>query len=377
MRRLFLLAGAIVLVDTMFFAALTPLLPSYREELGLSKAGAGVLAAAYPAGVLVAGLPSGFAVTRLGVKPTVVAGLALMVTATLAFGFGSSIVVLDVARFVQGLASALAWTASLSWLTSSAPAARRGELIGSALAAAIVGALLGPVVGAVAALAGTRWTFGGIALLMLGLAFWAGATPASAPQERRPARLVLGALRDARVLAAGWFVALPALLFGVLAVLAPLRLAELGLAGVAIGAAFLVAAAIEAALSPFLGRLSDRRGRLVPLRIGLTASAVVAAVIPWLGQPWLLAGAVVLAGMAYGSFWAPALAQLSDVAEARGLDHAYGFALTNIAWAPGQAIGAAGGGALAGATADALPYLVLAACCALTLVAIRPRAAVA
>nr|MBA2475283.1 MFS transporter [Actinomycetota bacterium] len=178
MRRLFLLAGAIVLVDTMFFAALTPLLPSYREELGLSKAGAGVLAAAYPAGVLVAGLPSGFAVTRLGVKPTVVAGLALMVTATLAFGFGSSIVVLDVARFVQGLASALAWTASLSWLTSSAPAARRGELIGSALAAAIVGALLGPVIGAVAALAGTRWTFGGIALLMLGLAFWAGATPA-------------------------------------------------------------------------------------------------------------------------------------------------------------------------------------------------------
>ncbi|MBA2476152.1 MAG: hypothetical protein H0V40_09400, partial [Actinobacteria bacterium] len=100
-------------------------------------------------------------------------------------------------------------------------------------------------------------------------------------------------------------------------------------------------------------------------------------IIPWLGQPWLLAGAVVLAGMAYGSFWAPALAQLSDVAEARGLDHAYGFALTNIAWAPGQAIGAAGGGALAGATADALPYLVLAACCALTLVAIRPRAAVA
>ena len=49
MRRLLLLVGAIVFVDTMFFAALTPLLPQYAEELGLSKAGAGLLAASYRA----------------------------------------------------------------------------------------------------------------------------------------------------------------------------------------------------------------------------------------------------------------------------------------------------------------------------------------
>ncbi len=45
MRRLLLLVGAIVLVDTMFFAALTPLLPHYVHALHLSKAGAGVLSA--------------------------------------------------------------------------------------------------------------------------------------------------------------------------------------------------------------------------------------------------------------------------------------------------------------------------------------------
>ena len=48
MRRILLLVGAIVLVDTLFFAALTPLLPHYADELGLGKAGAGLLAAAYP-----------------------------------------------------------------------------------------------------------------------------------------------------------------------------------------------------------------------------------------------------------------------------------------------------------------------------------------
>ena len=50
MRRLFLLVAAVVLVDTMFFAAVSPLLPEYADEFGLSKTGAGVLAAAYPAG---------------------------------------------------------------------------------------------------------------------------------------------------------------------------------------------------------------------------------------------------------------------------------------------------------------------------------------
>ena len=43
LRRLTVLVGAIVLVDTMFFAALTPLLHHYTEELDLGKAGAGAL----------------------------------------------------------------------------------------------------------------------------------------------------------------------------------------------------------------------------------------------------------------------------------------------------------------------------------------------
>jgi hypothetical protein len=66
---------------------------------------------------------------------------------------------------------------------------------------------------------------------------------------------------------------------------------------------------------------------------------------------------------------------LSDAAEARGLNYGYAFALVNLAWAPGQATGAAAGGALAKATSDAVPYLCLSAVCALTLAALwRSRA---
>ena len=35
-----------------------------------------------------------------------------------------------------------------------------------------------------------------------------------------------------------------------------------------------IPAAVEAAVSPAVGRLSDRRGRIFPLRIGLGAAAV-------------------------------------------------------------------------------------------------------
>src|SRR3954451_5802962 len=85
LRKLLFLASAVVLVDTSFYAAITPLLPDLTEHFGLSKTGAGVLAAAYPAGTFAGGLPGGWMAARVGVRPTVLAGLALMTLASVAF----------------------------------------------------------------------------------------------------------------------------------------------------------------------------------------------------------------------------------------------------------------------------------------------------
>src|SRR3954454_23616246 len=109
MRKLLFLASVIVLVDTSFYAAITPLLPDLTEQYGLSKTGAGVLAAAYPIGTFVGGLPGGYMAARVGVKPTVLVGLALMTGASVVFAFADSIVVLDIARFVQGVGGAASW----------------------------------------------------------------------------------------------------------------------------------------------------------------------------------------------------------------------------------------------------------------------------
>jgi MFS family permease len=366
-RRLLLLVGAIIFVDTMFFAALTPLLPGYAEDLGLSKAGVGVLAAAYPAGAFAGGIPGGISAARFGVKPTVVVGLLLMVATTAAFGFAENIVLLDLARFVQGFASALTWTAALAWLVSRAPAERRGLLIGTAMSAAIAGALFGPVLGGVASLIGIEVAFASVAALGLALAVWAVMTPAAKPEQPQPISRLWSAIKDRAVLGSVWFVTLPALLFSTMGVLVSLRLDELGMSAVGIGAVFLASAAIEAVLNPVAGRLSDVRGRMLPIVVGLAASAVMAALLPWPDDRLVLAALVILAGMAFGVFWTPAMSHLTDLAERRGLDYAYGFALINLAWAPGQALGASGGGALARATSDAVPYLILSAVCVLSL----------
>jgi MFS family permease len=365
-RRLLLLVGGIVFVDTMFFVALTPLLPDYAEDLNLSKAGAGLLSAAYALGALAGGIPGGLAVARYGARPTAIFGLLLVAVTTFVFALGDSIVVLDVSRFMQGVGSAFAWTAGLTWLITETEADRRGQMIGSAMAAAIVGALFGPVLGGIAAVVGMVAAFGGAGLIAVALMVWAALTP-SPPRERpQPLRLLFSALRSRRVLLGIWFVVLPGMFFGVLAVLAPLRLEDLGWAAVAIGTLWLVTAGLEAIANPLVGRLSDRIGRFTPMRWSVLGGTIAAALLPWPNKAYLLALLVVCGGVAFGSFWTPAMALLSDEAEHRGLEYAYVFALINLAWAPGQALGSSGGGALAYLTSDAVPYLLIAGLCLLT-----------
>jgi MFS family permease len=367
-RRLLPLVSATVLLESTFFAVLAPLLPYYEEEFGLSTSALGALSAVYALGGLAGALPSGLLAVRVGVKPTVLSGLAVIVVTSVTFGFADGAWVLYAARFGQGVGSAFAWTGGLAWLIAAAPRERRGELIGIAMGAAIAGALLGPVLGGAASLAGPEPAFAAVAAVGVALGAWAWATPAFRPaEEPQPLRALRSAPRVREVVSGFWLVSLAAFLLGVIAVVAPLRLDDLGWGAVGISAAFLVSAGIEAALSPFIGRWSDRYGRLAPVRAGLVAAIGVSVVLPWIDSRWPYLLLVVAAGVAYGVNWVPGTALLSDGAEKAGLDQGFGFALLNVAWAPANVVGAALGGTLAQVAGDAAAYLVAAALCLLTL----------
>jgi MFS family permease len=370
LKRLVILASVVVFADMALFSAVTPILPDLQREFDLSKSQAGVLFAAYPLGVLLFAVPSALLGARIGVRPLVVLGLTVLSLASLGVAFATSIAMLDLARFLQGVASASTFTGAFGWIGGAAPRERRGELFGTALGVSVVGTLVGPVIGSLAHEFGRDVVFTATAVIVMALVAVALRIPPAAP-EGGSARDLRRAWNDRRVRTAMWLVTLPGLLFGTMAVLVPLRLDELGAGAFIIGGAWVLAGGLEAFVSPLIGRISDRYGRLLPMTFGVAASAVTTALLPWPDAIWVIVLLVVVTSSALGVLWAPAAAMLSDGAERHGVAHAYGFGVMNVGWATGESVGAAGSARLAEATSDAVPYLVLAGVCVLTVLGLR------
>jgi MFS family permease len=371
MRRLLALSCAIVLVDTIFYGALTPLVPLFSEEFGLSKSAVGILSGAFGAGVLAGSAPGALLASRAGVRAAAITGLILMSATSLLFGLAEAAWVLVLARFVGGFGSSLSWVAAFTWLTARAPDERRGEAIGIMISAAVFGALLGPALGSVAAIVGLVPAFAAVGVVGMGISLWAAVEPAPGPAGRRPPLGTLRAILRPHLATGLWLIALSPLLFSVLAVLVPLELSRLGWGAAAVGAVFLASAAFEATVHPVLGRWSDRVGYRSPVRAGLLASVGILLALPWVANPWVLGLLVVLASGAFNATLVPGTALFSRGTEKAGMEGAVAFGATNFAWASGYAVGAPLGGALADLRGDALSYLFLTLVCLLTLLLLR------
>jgi predicted MFS family arabinose efflux permease len=267
-------------------------------------------------------------------------------------------------------------------VAATTPRERRGVALGSVMAAAVFGVQLGPVLGALASWIGQEGAFSSVVVFTALLGLWAWTMPSGGVRDDTPARPT-AALRERRMLAGMWLTGLPSAAFGVLDVLAPLRLDELGAGALAVGATFFAAAGAEAIVNPAVGRFSDRHGsrRLVPA--GLLLSAFGVALLPMPTATLSLAATVVAVAAVLGALWVPAMKLLTEGAESIGLDNGFAFAFFNLSWAGGFALGSIAGGALAEASTDAVPYAIAAALYLVTaasaVVAVRParRAAAA
>ena len=371
-RRLLAVVVLVTLFESTFFAALAPLLPQLKAELGFSKSAAGLLTSAYAIGVAIVAVPGGLLGARLGPKRVALAGIFVISLGSVAFGFSDTLWQLLLARGLQGLGAGIAWTSAFSWLVEVAPKARRAELIGYGITGATVGSLLGPALGGAAAEIGRATVFTAVAVLAVAVVSGAGAIPGPPPPADRQGLRDLGrALRHPRVAAGLALVTLPAFSVGVLFVLAPLALDQSGFGAIGITVTFICASALLGIASPLLGRRVDRTGRRGPVTVMLFLSTGLALTLPWVHGRWALAPLIAAAAVCFEAFWTPGTSLLSEGIEAAGVHQSLGFALMNLAIGPGFIVGSAAGGTLAAATGDKVPYLIVAAVTAATLVAVR------
>jgi MFS family permease len=297
-----------------------------------------------------------------------------MVVSSIGFAFANSVVMLDVARFVQGIGGAASWAGAMAWIAAAAPRDQRGQMIGTAMGAAIAGALLGPVIGVLADVLGFEAVFFGVGVIGIGLMLWTARMPAAKPEGDGSLRGLWRALANHDIRISLALITVPGLLFGTAGVLVPLRMDELGAGAAAIGATWLIGAGLEAIASPLAGRFSDRRGRMAPMLAGLAGAAVVYTLFPWPDSWELVAVLVIVGAPVVGLLWAPSMAMLSDGADHMGLEQGLAFGLMNLTWATGQTLGNLGGAGLGQAAGDEVAFLLLAAMCVVVFAALRIRA---
>ena len=360
MRRLLFLACAVVFLDVTFFAVLTPLLPSYQNDLEVGDGAAGVLSASYAAGTLVMALPAGWIAAKFGPRRTLLTGLAGIGVFSPLFGFADHLVVLDVCRFLQGASGALMWGGALSWIVSAAPREQRGQVLGTVISAAVVGELLGSPLGAIAHEVGTEIVFGSVTFFAIGLGIVAMTIPQVAEVDGQRPRDAIAAFRGSNVLRGMVMLAGPSIAFGLMVVVAPLRMDDLGASPFVIAAAFAGGSVTEAVLGPFIGRWSDRVGRTVPFLAGIvviTAGVIAMGVFNIL---WVQAASVISVAFGAGLSFTPATSLVTDAATSAGINQGYASGAANVAWGGGQMVGSAGAGFLAGVSGYLLPSLLVA-----------------
>jgi MFS family permease len=355
-------------VDTVLFSMVAPALPDFAERYDFSASVAALIFAAFPVGQLLAALIAAGWVERWGRRPVMMIAAVVLLAATLGFAAATGPELLALARFMQGAAGGLVWTAGLAAISDVYPVDQLGFRLGLAETAGGAMGLLGPILGgALIVLVGLDATFA-LAAILPALAlipvFLIPETRRVHGVPRRLAPAVRSLVRVPKARVAFGALAGVAAVLALVEPLLPLDLSDrLNLSSLGIGIVFAVGLVSYFALVPVGGRWSDRRGRRTPLVVG---GVLMAAALPFLAvgsaASVAIAFAVVGAGMA--AMGAPSGPLMVEAVDEAGMAGQYGLsaAMLTVVFAVGYAVGP-----LLGAGASAvMPFLatmILAAVC--------------
>lgn len=371
-RRVIVAASLTLFLESVMFTVLIPLLPHYRDDLGLSDFTAGLLTAAFPAGIILGAIPAGMLAARIGGRGATLTGCGVIVVASAMFGFAETMPALLPIRFLQGIGATLIWGGGLTWVASVVPESRRSAAIGSVIGVGVGGSLVGPPLGAIATATSPEVLFSLLMPLLIGgaVAIVLAAPAGRAATARGGVRQLFARGARSSSLPIVGTMLLGATALGLLTVAGPLRLDDSGAATGVIALVFTCAGLGEAIANPFAGQVADRGGGRRVVTVALVALIAGLVALAFVGTLVVLALLIIVVSVALGFFWAPSNQQLHRTATLAGVAEGHVFALFTLTFAGGQVVGGAGGGALTDLGGDALPCLLLGAA-ALAMLAYR------
>jgi MFS family permease len=375
--RLATLIASLALLDLAVWFIAVPLIPFWEREIGMSHLQSGLVLGSYSLAVLMLSIPAGHLGDRIGPRRLTIAATFLFAATTPLFAFADTFWQLLVLRFVNGMFSAVSWTAGLAWLVASVPPTSRTRAMTLVNAAASPAGVIGPLLGGpVVHYLGLKPTLVGLGVLILGFAIWALLEPQHGGEEITEHESAIAALRIGLTVPgirqSYLGIGFASLAFGSQQLLATVHMDDLGLSEAGIGWVFTAGAAISVAAAVFLSREAaghDKRG------MGRSGVACVTAVLVYLAivtatGPFV-AGVVAMAGLGT-IMWVSFYPLCSESADTAGIGQGVALGGLNTVWAAFSIVAPVVAGFLSEHGGDSIGYLFVAGVGLVVVVALRP-----
>jgi len=327
------MGGLAIFSSTM---AKNPVLPLFIRALDVPMATVGFIAAASTLVGIVVSLPAGILSDVIGRRRVILIAAVVFATAPFLYLLVSLPWQLVMVRIYHGLATAILGPVAMAAVADTFDE-RRGERMGWYSSATMVGRFLAPFVGGalifgndfhwVYLVTGIIGTLALVAALRLPLpTATSGSVGEVVKREHSQIRSdVVAILTHRGILATSVIEAVQYFGFGCLEVFLPIYLYEqAGFAPLGIGLLFTIQMVVATLTKPFMGRLSDRYGRVLMIMAGLVLGGTTMAFMTYSANYLVVAVLISLFGLGLATVTASSAALVADLSRASSRGGALG-----------------------------------------------------
>ena len=349
-KKIFFSLYMSVFLSSLGLGILSPILPSYVDQLAASSLILGVVFGAYPAARTLLMPLIGRLSDSMGWRPFIFAGLALFTAVSPLYALSHSAVQLMLVRFLQGIAAAMLLPVAMSVIGKLSPQGREGFVMGSFTSAFFAGLGFGPLIGGFLrdfySINAAFYSMGILAFLaLITSVFTLKSAPPdpiqvpAGPKVHNPWRII----RDAPLMGLLLFRFARAVGIGLVWVIMPLYAArDLGISAFQVGILLSANTFLTTIFQAPFGYLADRIGHVRSLTAGSFIAAASIASIGFSSSFWQLLAISVGLGLS-GSMIVPSGSALAvSLGRTRGMGSVMGLFNSSLSF--GTMIGPVAGG---------------------------------